>query len=757
MKKIVLFFFVATFINGIQAQADLGLWNPISESEITNSGERIIIPDHYKTFRLVDNNLKTLLFSAPSEKKCALANSTVIIELPLPNGIIQKFKVVESPVMAAELAAKFPTIKTFNIKCVDDPNVYGKLDWNDFGFHAMVRMPLGDVFIDPYSRNNIYDYITYYTYDFNKDADKRIPEAGVLIPEKNKKKEVFSRSAEKNQRTMICAGDNLKTYRLAVACTGEYSQAATGLTNPSVSQILSAVVTTINRVDGVFETEVAVKLILIANETDILFADETIDPFLGNNSSYILIDESQIVIDSIIGDANYDIGHTFSSGGGGLAYLGCVCVQGIKASAITGAGNPVGDPYDIDYVAHEMGHQFSGNHSFTANTGSCLGNANWYTEMEPGSGVTIMAYAGICAINNVDPHSIPYFHNVNFDEIMDFTTLGDGSYCPVFSPTANNIPVVAGSASYTIPQSTPFILTGSATDIDGDILTYQWEENDLGYDTDWNSGDAPYFRSYAPVKSPSRMFPKLNVVLSGYYTDTIGEYLPSTPQTLNFIFTARDNKIGGGGVCYDNSQVIVDASGPFSVSYPNAMGIIWAGNSSQIVTWNVNGTNLSPVNCSNVNVLISTDGGSSFTLLLANTPNDGSQLITVPNLGTKEPDCRIKVESLGNIFFDINNFDFTITPLTSNIALLTSENSISINIVPNPFTDEIQLSINGMDKKEKTNLIVYDVLGNVLKTAIFPDTEELNQKYDLSFLSKGLYVIELSNTKQKKISRLVKQ
>ena len=215
--------------------------------------------------------------------------------------------------------------------------------------------------------------------------------------------------------------------------------------------------------------------------------------------------------------------------------------------------------------------------------------------------------------------------------------------------------------------------------------------------------------------------------------------------------------MGGGGVCYASSQVIIASSGPFAVSSPNTTGIVWAENSSQTVTWSVNGTNLSPVSCSNVNILLSINGGLTFSTLLANTPNDGSQLIIVPIVGSTKSNCRIKVESIGNVFLDINDHDFTITSLISDIIPFQTLNSIIIKFVPNPFTNEIQLSINGLDKKVKTNLIVYDVLGNVLMTDIFIGKDEIDQKYDLSLLSKGVYVIEVSNAKQKRVSRLVKQ
>lgn len=751
MKKLLTLCFIAIIIaaSTLKAQEHTGLWSPINESQITVNGERTIIPNKYKTYHITENTFKQALFTAPSEKNTALANSTVIVELPLPDATMQKFRVVESPVMTPELAAQFPDIKTFNVQSLNGQTVYGKLDWNDFGFHAMIRTTNGDIFIDPYCRNNKTDYIVYYASDFTKDPAKITPEAGVMPPPpRDKKKEDFSANAAKNNRTMMCAGDNLRTFRLAVACTGEYAQAATGLSSPSVSQILSAVVTTVNRVDGVFETEVASKFVLIANETSILYGNENTDPFTGNNDSYVLIDESQIVIDSVIGNTNYDIGHTFSTGGGGLAYYG-LCDPQYKGRAVTGRYYPVGDPYDIDYVAHEIGHQFGAPHTFT----NCNGNENPPTEVEPGSGVTIMAYAGLCGFNNIAPHSIAHFHTISFDDIMEF--IDYYAFCPVTTATGNHIPSVTTAPVHTIPKGTPFILTGSATDADNDPLTYQWEEIDLGNDNDWNSGDAPYFRSYTPISSPERMFPKLNVVLSGNYTDTIGEYLPSTPQTLNFRLTARDNKMGGGGLCYASTEVFIANSGPFEVTYPNTSNITWTSGNIQTVTWNVNNTDNSPVSCANVNILYSTDGGNTFTMLAANTPNDGSQTITVPLVTSSKTGCRIKIECADNIFFDINNQNFTINPITTGITA-TATSPLTVQLTPNPFNTEFQLKLYGINK-QKTTLKIYDVLGNILITDTFNGMEQLNKQYSLESISSGIYFVEVSNPQQKTTTRLIKQ
>jgi hypothetical protein len=754
MKKLFILIALGSF-----SLAKAQSWKALnSEKEINPLGERVIVPKKYKVFHLPDNSFKNALWQSPDEKQVALANSPSIIELPMPDGTLQKFRVVQSPVMAPELAAQFPTIKTFNVLGIDDASISGKLDWTEMGFHAMLRKSGGsDIFIDPYCRANTTDYITYYKSDFEKDPKYVVAEQGdVIKPVENKKKE--NGAAIAKTEAITCVGATLRTYRLAVACTGEYAIAATGQSSPTVAQTLSAIVTTVNRVDGVYETDLSIKMVLVATETVVVYTDPSTDPFTGNNNANVLINESQTVIDNNIGNANYDVGHTFSTGGGGLSTLGGVCTSGQKASSITGGPHPVGDGYDIDYVAHEMGHDFGGNHTFRAVSGSCSGNQNPGTMVEPGSGITIMAYAGICSPNNDSTHSIAYFHAVSYDEIVAYTNTGAGNACPVKTSTGNHVPVVTGSANYVIPVSTPFTLTGSATDADGDVLSYSWEEIDNNSTGgNWNSGSKPFFRSNNPTSVSSRMFPKLSVVLSGTYTTTIGEFLPTTAQTLNFRMTARDNKMGGGGVCSAVSTITINATaGPFSITYPSATGISWASASSQTVTWNVNNTNIAPVNCATVNILISYDGGTTFTTLMNNVPNSGSQLITVPSVTATINTCRIRVESVGNVFFDISNNNFTITAASSGIAKSTAS-SLAMQLAPNPANEQLTVYLSGLKSNEKHNLRVYDLLGNPVMKDEFEGKENYTLQYSLADFANGVYIVEVSSANTKAISRLVKQ
>ena len=461
------------------------------------------------------------------------------------------------------------------------------------------------------------------------------------------------------------SGGTRRTYRLANACTGEYAAFFGG----TVALAQAAIVTAINRVTGVYEIECAIRLTLIANNTNIVYTNAATDPYT-NGSASSLVSQNQTTCDNVIGSGNYDVGHVFSTGGGGLASLSVVCVNGSKARGETGSSSPVGDGYYIDYVAHEMGHQFGGTHNFNGQLGSCGGgNRTGSTAYEPGSGNSIMAYAGICGADDLQPHSDAYFQHVSYDQIIAFVTSGSGSTCGTAVGTGNNPPTVNAGADYNIPKQTPFQLTAVGSDPDGDAITYLWDERDLGAAQDASSGiiadngSSPFIRAWPAVTSPSRIVPRLSDLLAN--TFAFGEQLPNTNRNVNFRCTVRDNRAGNGGVNFDSMFIsVTTGAGPFQVTSPNT-AVSWSG--SQTVTWNVANTTAAPVNCANVRILLSTDGGNTWPIvLLSSTPNNGSAVVTLPNINTTT--ARVRVEAVGNIFFDISDTNFTIVMVNDNCA-----------------------------------------------------------------------------------------
>jgi len=723
--------------NELSAKPSTLIWSDISENNFTMKGQRQIIANLYRTVHGEFTALQSLLASAPMEYSDRSANSEFIFELPLPDGGFSRFSVTEYSMMEPALASKFPDIKTYNVKGIDDPYAVGKLDITMHGFHAMVLSPRGDYFIDPYSSDEMDVYISYYKKDFSSDKIFKCDfDSKVNIHD--------SEPTYLNYRGSIVCGPELRSYRLACAATGEYTVFHGG----TVAAGQAAIVVCINRMNSVYEKDFAVRMVLIANNDTLVYTNGATDPYTNNNGGTML-GQNQSNLDNVIGTANYDFGHVVSTGGGGVANLRVICVNGQKARGVTGLNAPIGDPFYIDYVAHEMGHQFGGNHSFNSTTSSCGGgNRNPSTAWEPGSGSTIMSYAGICGSSNLQNNSDDYFHSGNFTEMASFVQFGSGSTCPQITNTGNTPPTVTvPTGGFTIPFRTPFQLKGTATDIENpNSLTYCWEEMDLGPAGVPNnpSGNAPIFRSFKPDTSATRIFPKLVNILNN--TQTIGEIMPTYARDLSFRLTVRDNNAAGGGVNYEFMEFqVTDSAGPFKVTQPDTT-ITWNSNIPQIVTWDVANTNSGPVNSQVVNIRLSTDAGFSFsTILISNTSNDGSQIVTLPAINNNQ--SRIKIEAADNIFFDISNNNFTLSNLISvgSINSGIPDDYLLAQNYPNPFNPVTKINYQ-LPVANFVSLKVYDVLGNEVATLVNQKQNAgyYTTEFDGKVFASGIYFYELN-------------
>jgi hypothetical protein len=394
--------------------------------------------------------------------------------------------------------------------------------------------------------------------------------------------------------------------------------------------------------------------------TRLFYTNGATDPY-NNNDAFSMRVQNQTNIDSVVGTANYDVGHVFATAGGGYATVGSLCSASSKAEGATGMSNPIGDAFDVDYVAHELGHQFGGNHTFNGTSGNCgdPGARSSTHAYEVGGGSTIMAYAGICSPEDLQPNSSAQFHGESLNEITAFLTSGGGASCGTTAATGNALPTVSGGSSHTIPQRTPFGLTAAGSDANGDTVTYQWDQFDLGTASSsvatasTDDGFRPLFRSYPQSVSPTRTFPSLTYILNNANvppatyscsagTCLTGETLPASNRTTHFLVTARDNRSGGGAVSTSSVQVMVTtAAGPFAVTSPNTP-VSWTGG-PQTVTWNVADTTAAPVGTANVNIWLSSDGGANFsTVLASSTPNDGAEVVTIPDTPRTAPASRSK-------------------------------------------------------------------------------------------------------------------
>lgn len=659
-------------------QADERIWHDLDSQTFAAKGVTGA-PVYYRALQADLNKMQSLLLQAPAE---FTADPEVGVELalPMPHGQMQRFWVESSPVMAPALAQRYPEIATYRVKAIDEPAITGRIDLTPRGFHAMLSTPSGTIYIDPDEAGN---YRSFYKGDYaNSIGQTKSPN---MCQTHQQAETVPTTQTDVTAAQQTHSSDQRRIYRLAVAATGEYTAYFGG----NKSETLAQIVTAINRVNQIYGRDLAVQFQLVGNNDRIIYTNAGSDPYSHSpNAIPTMLNENQENLDFTLGADNYDIGHLFGVLGGGLASVGSAC-QSFKAQAYTGTSKPDSDVFYIDFVAHELGHQLNANHSFNGTSANCAGiNRVGISAVEPGSGSTIMSYAGICGDENLQLNSDATFHAISIQEMRSFIDAGEGRLCGTLVNSGNNAPTVDAGASgddvvYTIPSGTPFRVTGQASDLDGDSLSYQWDEMDVGGDTgatdattigtDLPGESNPLFRSYLPKTTPERYFPRLSTVISDNYE--IGETLPDSNRQLNLRLTVRD---GESGVASDDLEITVNSdSGSFEISGGSINGGgSFSSGSTQSLNWSTAGTEL---NCPEVEIsllsLNETDPPTSYCeyrdegmeqLSLGSFANSGSALFELPDITLTRG--RMMLACADGLFFDLTDRAFNVDGGTLNIA-----------------------------------------------------------------------------------------
>ncbi len=649
-------FALALFLSCMSSLVGQQLWQSVSAAIPTEEGRTI---SAYHATNLNFDLLQQQLKAAPMEFSVAAKNQRITVDIPMPDGAMQAFKMVESPVMEAGIAARYPELKSYSGSAEDGTKL--RMSVSSEGIHASVNTKAGIIILRPMSVASD-TYISYYFKDVHYGDTTPAFHCGFQADEVAHGLEHFSDFKLPNTNEKSGVGTlQLRTYRFALSATSAFSS-RNGGTTASVMTVFNR---TMNLLNSVMENEVAMRMVLIDRTDELIFTSSSGEPYGNVREGGRILGQAQEVFNNIIPANSYDVGHVFTAtcdDTGGIASRGSAC-QSFKANGVTC------NYRDFEYnvlaiMAHELGHQFNATHTMNNCTeGSQIEISNGY---EVGSGSTIMSYAGVCdAANNIQAVSDPYYHVASLEEMIQHARVSN-SGCGTLGGTSNNEPTIAldYEDGFYIPLLTPFKLTAKAEDADGDDLTYCWEQYNTGPPSPVGSPllNAAAFRSYPPSSSGTRFFPRKPILLIGNSEDT--EVLASFARDYTFRCTVRDNNSSGGAAVWDEMSFhAAENTGPFSVSYPTAAQDSMQAGKQYAVRWNVANTDNSRVNCQRVNILLSTNGGNNFSIrLLENVANDGEEIVTIPEVATTQ--ARIMVEAADNIFYNVSRQNFVIEAAT---------------------------------------------------------------------------------------------
>ncbi len=735
-QTLFILFFIATLYT-VQGQK---YWNFLStKDEFVSKYSEI---SHLKHLSLDTSDFHIQLWNARKEFEVEWASAKSIF-LPLPDGQFKAFRILESPVMEANLAKKYPEWKTF-LAWSEDKQYAARLDWTMSGFHAYITGQGETYMIDPVTESKT----RYIVYNLND-----VPRKGGIVCGLEEAHQHFKAPEHRIEMNQI--GDNLRIVRAAFATTGEFASSSAVASNETP---LSAVITLTNRLNAIFERDLSVRFVLVENNDKIIFTDPATDPY--TNTSGTILNNNVTTLNQIIGIDNYDIGHVLSAnitgGIAGQAILGSLCT-GSKAAAVSsffsaGSGNVLGAQNGLlETFAHEVGHQFGAGHTWNNCGNANQGQRSASSAVEPGSGTTLMSYSGSCGSDNIRP-STQFFHGFSIQQMNDLV-----SQLSCISPVkTENIPpsvTVLHPEGLFIPLNTPFELSATATDANGDVVAYSWEQFDTGPANalGFPVANAPSFRVLPPDTSGTRILPRrIDLILNR--TDN-AEVLPFYERNFNFSVVVRDNFPGSGGVVQQRYMFSSTMNAKdFKVISPNERSIVWQGNEEIEIEWQVGNTDQPPVNAEFVDILLSYNNGLTYPDTLAKqVPNNGSAIITVPNRGTTR--ARLKVKAANNIFFDISDQFFTIveSEVTSTDEL---RQEAYWQLSPNPTFDKVIVTIK-TPVLPNTQISVWDITGKTLMMNKLVESQTTS--IDLSNAAKGIYFIRLEDNQRTFVQKIILQ
>jgi len=734
--------FFTCFLLSTNTDAQNHLWTPISDDLLSKEKSA-----EFQDFRLFTLN-KPLFFSKIEGPTNAARQSTFQLSIPFGERNMTQLTLVNAPIIAEGLNDKYPMIQTFKVLETAHSLIQGRISWANGTFYGHLLQDGASFFIENVQIEGYEDvYLFYKEEDLSPSKNKALVCGNDLFKQFKKDQPSFNRIV-----TDTLFDTHLKVFRIAITATEGFTNASGGTTESA----LAAIVRALTSLNVIYEKDTGIRFVLHEDNDQLIFTDSMPTPYTDSEDAFGIWWENAFVLDSLLGNENYDLGHVFAAnctgGVSGLAALANVCSSKNKGRAASCVfdGN-LGTFRTTLY--HEVGHQLGANHTWS-NCGPMAneGQRSATTAVEPGSGSTIMSYGGVCGPFDIVSAAQDNLHGISIQEIESALT-SDSIGCYQLIPTANTPPTISVIESgFTIPVGTPFELNAIAADVDSTTLTYSWEQFDTGAVSKigFPIENAPSFRAYPPVRASERIFPRVNDIILNKSSDV--EVLPDTTRMLTFGVTVRDNDERGGSSAF--SEVLFFASaaaGPFILLQPDSANIEYAPTDSIVVSWDVANTDVAPVNCTAVDVYLSFDNGKKFNYLLAKEiPNNGETKVVLPDTTTTR--ARIKIKCADNIFFDMSNNRFKITEqiISSTQEVYTQK----IHLFPNPTKNKLTVTFPET-LGEKMDIVISNALGQIVKRANIA-TQTTNFVISTDGLPTGIYYLKGNVNEQVFSKRFIK-
>jgi hypothetical protein len=310
MKSFYLLIALFLSLNYATAQSFFEPVEASSTSLILSSSAPADMPVTFNAYRVNTAGLSSIIATAPQEAELSANTAATIIDIPLPDGTMESFSIWNIQTLDAVLYKKYQEIRTFSGQSLRQPGMTLRGTITVRGLSLMILLPdMGAAYVEPIDPAQP-DLCMAYDRNAIPIESVRAARAGLRPPlEAKVAPPAIATATPATPRGPVLAPVRLRTLRFAVACTGEFAQDHGGTRQSA----LAAIVDYSNRLSAIFERDMAIRFVLVAENELLINLDGATDPYPGPDPTSNA-GPNALIVNSRLGEEKYDIGHVLMRG-----------------------------------------------------------------------------------------------------------------------------------------------------------------------------------------------------------------------------------------------------------------------------------------------------------------------------------------------------------------------------------------------------------------------------------------------------------